>query len=193
MDRAQAHTVEAFVASMILIAGLLFATQATAVTPLSASTSNQHVENQQRGVADSLLAAADERGDLREAVLYWNATNGTFSGVTRLGFYTTGPPNAFGDSLNRTFGERRIAFNVRVRYHRPDGSLDSVLMVYAGQPSDNAVSASRTVPLFDTDRLTAPGATRTLNGTSSDEFYAADVGDGRLYNYAEVTVVVWRM
>jgi len=60
-DRAQAHTLEAFAAAILLVAALTFALQATAVTPLSASTSNQHIENQQRAVATDLLATSAER------------------------------------------------------------------------------------------------------------------------------------
>ncbi|MFQ3285215.1 MAG: hypothetical protein ACI944_001946, partial [Natronomonas sp.] len=37
--RGQAHTVEAFAAAVLVVSGLVFATQAAAVTPLSASTS----------------------------------------------------------------------------------------------------------------------------------------------------------
>ena len=65
-DRGQAHTLEAFAAAILIVVGLTFALQATAVTPLSASTSNQHLENQQRAVATDLLETSAANGDLRE-------------------------------------------------------------------------------------------------------------------------------
>src|SRR6056297_4050789 len=95
-DRAQAHTVEAFIAALLLVSGLLFAMQATAVTPLSASTSNQHIENQQRALTGDLLSTAAEDGTLQEAVLYWNASRGAFQDSPDQGYYTdSGSQTAF--------------------------------------------------------------------------------------------------
>ncbi|MUW14306.1 hypothetical protein GJ633_06265 [Halorubrum sp. CBA1125] len=204
-DRAQAHTLEAFAAAILLVAGVTFALQATAVTPLSASTSNQHIENQQRAVANDLLATAAENGDLAEAVLYWDPGDGdaghAFAGSPEESehYAQAGPPTAFGTALNRTFLDRRVAFNVDVRYRTTNGT-DSQRLVYMGTPSDNAVSATRTVPVADDTTLTAPGhegaTLESVEPSSPDDdsgFYAPDVGSGAAYNYLEVTVVVWRM
>ncbi|WP_129115090.1 DUF7288 family protein [Halegenticoccus tardaugens] len=198
MPRAQAHTVEAFVAALLLVGGLLFAMQSTAVTPLSASTSNQHIENQQRESASSLLATADERGDLREAVLYWNPDDERFTNASEEGYYADGgPPNRFGEALDAAFADRQIAFNVHVLYHRPDGSVSSKRMVYMGSSSDNAVSAARTVALTDDSRLSSSASDATLEAIEDDEdeeFYADDAdADGKLYNLVEVRLTVWRM
>ncbi|WP_418284945.1 DUF7288 family protein [Halorubrum sp. DTA46] len=196
-DRAQAHTLEAFAAAILLIAGLVFALQATAVTPLSASTSNQHIENQQRAVATDLLETSAENGDLAEAVLYWNPENETFAGShPEFTYYTqSGPPTGFGDALDRAFLDRRIAFNVELRHG--DRNENRTRMVNMGSPSDNAVSATRSVPLADDANLTAPGyETRTLGQVTDEpgtEFYAVDTGDGEFYGHVEVHIVVWRM
>lgn len=203
-DRGQAHTLEAFVAAILLVAGLTFALQATAVTPLSASTSSQHIENQQRAVATDLLETAADNGDLREALLYWHPGNetverGFFDSQTGYDYYTQGgPPNALGESLDRALLDRRIAFNVYVRFHRGE-SVAGQRMVYMGTPSDNAVTASRTVAVSNDTTLTAPGVeNRTLssveppsNGT--DGFYAPGVDPGPRYNLLEVRIVAWRM
>ncbi len=201
-DRGQAHTLEAFVAAILLVAGLTFALQATAVTPLSASTSNQHIENQHRAVATDLLETSAVNGDLREAVLYWDPENETFAGTPEgSAFYTQGgPPTAFGDALNRTFIESRIAVNVYVRYHL-DGSQASDRMVFMGTPSDNAVTASRTISVSDDTNLTAPGSENVtlsdVDPAEADEgdprFYAPDAADGPTYNELEVRIVAWRM
>lgn len=195
-DRAQAHTLEAFAAAILLVAGLAFALQATAVTPLSASTSNQHIENQQRAVATDLLATSAENGDLREALLYWNPENGTFAGAhPEFGTYTrAGPPNGFGEALNRTFLDRRVAFNVEVRH----GDRNRTEVVDMGSPSDNAVTATRAVSLPDDANLTAPGYEETTlaglaDGNDSRSFYAAPDGDGAVYDHVEVRITVWRM
>ncbi|MDZ5812058.1 hypothetical protein U4E84_11965 [Halorubrum sp. AD140] len=195
-DRAQAHTLEAFAAAILLVAGLTFALQATAVTPLSASTSNQHIENQQRAVATDLLATSAENGDLRDALLYWNPENETFAGShPEFDTYTRGgPPNSFGEALNRTFLDRRVAFNVEVRH----GDRNRTDVVDMGSPSDNAVTASRAVSLSDDANLTAPGYEETTlaglaDGSDPGAFYAASDADGAVYDHVEVRITVWRM
>ncbi|MFC6889576.1 DUF7288 family protein [Halorubrum trueperi] len=205
-DRGQAHTLEAFAAAILLVAGLTFALQATAVTPLSASTSNQHIENQQRAVATDLLATSAENGELEAALLYWNPENETFeSSHPEFEYYTRadGPTGfgsglgGFGEALNRTFTDRRIAANVEVRHGR--SNENRTRMVYMGSPSDNAVTATRTVTLADDANLTAPDyENRTLrrlaDGTHPGAFYVrSDTAAGGVYDHVEVRIVVWRM
>ena len=192
--RGQAHTLEAFVAAVLIVGGLIFATQATAVTPLSANTSNQHIENQQRATIQGLLATSAESGALTEAVLYWNASAERFEGAPGDEGYATAPPDdlAFGSALDETLSERRIAFNVDVRYATGGGTATEP-MVRMGEPSDNAVTATETVGLYNSSTLTGSDA-RTLSAVaeSADEFYAPNVHDGRLYNVVEVEVTAWR-
>ncbi len=196
-DRAQAHTLEAFAAAVLIVAGLTFALQATAVTPLSASTSNQHLENQQRAVADDLLETSAANGDLEDALLRWDPENESFTDGRSPSYFTGGgPPNAFGEALNASFGERRIAFNVHIR-HGPDNAEETTL-VDMGSPSDNAVTATRTVVLTDDANLTAPGHGNTTlralsNGSEPGEFYAADAAAGAIYDRMEVRIVVWQL
>lgn len=181
--------------ALILISGVLFALGATAVTPLSASTSNQHIQNQQLVTGNDLLAASAANGTLREAVVYWNSSANGFEGATDDGYYTVGgPPTPFGNALNATFREQRIAFNVYVTYW--DGtSRRQRPMVYMGSPSDNAVTASRTVTLFNDTALSAPGETRNVSTASMNgDFYVPDVAPGsELFNVVEVRILVWRM
>ncbi|WP_280585544.1 hypothetical protein [Halorubrum sp. Boch-26] len=196
-DRAQAHTLEAFAAAILIVAGLAFALQATAVTPLSASTSNQHLENQQRAVANDILETSAANGDLRDAVLRWDPVNETFTDGRSPSYFTGGgPPNGFGAALNESFGDRRIAFNVHIR-HGSDNGAETTL-VSMGSPSDNAVTATRTVVVTDDANLTAPGYDDTTLGALSDgtkdgEFYAADAAAGAIYDRLEVRIVVWQL
>lgn len=194
-DRGQAFTLEAFTASLLLIGAITFAMQVTAVTPLTASTSSQHIENQQLQVANGLLDSAISNESLREAILFWNETAGGFHNVdAQEGYYAIGGPTniTFGHMLNRTFRNRGIAFNVNVWYVATSGNLRSKRMVHFGTPSDNAVSARRTITLFDDDRLTAPGNTQQLSETGS--YFAPDISDDSgLYNVVRVEVIVWRM
>ncbi|MFQ3319238.1 MAG: hypothetical protein ACI8UR_002123 [Natronomonas sp.] len=190
-EHGQAYTLEAFIASLLLISSLTFALQVTAVTPLSASTANQHIENQQRSSAAGALVSADQQNVLKPAVLYWNDTEGQFHNPERGEYYTnTYPDNGFGDILNRSFAGRGLAVNVLVH---TEGNSRPQRMVYNGQPSDNAASASRTVTIYDGDWLRDENNTRSKR-VSNASFYADDEhGNSLVYNVVRVEVTVWRM
>lgn len=191
--RGQAHALEAFTAALLLLAGLLFAMQATAVTPLSASTSNQHLENQQRKMASDMLGSMDESGILEDAVLNWS--DGGFGEKTNssLPQYYTNPDNIsafgeFGESLNQTFLAEGTAMNIYVNYRTDSQGSDTETMVFMGTPSDNAVVATRTVVLVDSDRLTESG-----DRLSNTSYFAPDGAPGDpLYNVVEVRIVLWQ-
>jgi hypothetical protein len=193
--RGQAHTLEAFAAATILLASIVFALQVTAVTPLTASTSSQHIENQQEAVATGLLAAAAENGTLKPTLLYVNNSTGRFHDDEFEGAYISGgPPTAFGETLNETFLDRGIAFNMYAHYLTSDRTVRRLTVVRMGGPSDNAISARWQVTLYDDDVLYAADGTRTTHTLAkSNTFYAADRHPGPLYNVLEVEVVVWRM
>ena len=204
-DRGQAYALEAIVTSLILLSGLVFALQATAVTPLSASTSSQHIENQQAATAEGVLATAADDGSLRVAVLNWDDGDGEFHGsdADRSYYTNTAPENGFGDLLSRAFDGRGIVFNVYVHYatdRDDDGVVDereSRRMVYRGEPTDNAAAASRAVTLYDDDVLYDSSEAPTGTTVSGTTFYAEDVTDTSgsntgVYNVVTVEVVVWR-
>lgn len=192
-DRGQAITLEAFTAALLLIGGIIFALQATAITPLTASTSSQHIENQQTQVAAGLLDSAAENGSLRTAVLNWNDSRGSFADVSARGYYAQGGPpgTTFGTMLNRSFRDRGIAFNVNVIHVTSTDRYRAERMVHFGTPSDNAVTVRRTITLYDDDDLTGP-TSGTLANTSS--YFISDIApDSNIYAVVEVEVVVWRM
>ncbi|KAB1196616.1 MULTISPECIES: hypothetical protein [Haloferax] len=196
MSRGQAHTLEAFVAATVLLASVTFALQVTAVTPLTASTSSQHIENQQASVAQGLLDAAAENGTLERTVLLSN-----ISSSQEDNYVDGGPPTAFGQMLNDTFNDRGIAFNVdiyTVQANQQGKSLNRIGLVHMGKPSDHAASASRLVTLMDDDVLHEPAGqvavptNTTLDSASS--FYLEERHDGDpVWTVLKVEVVVWRM
>lgn len=192
--RGQAHTLEAFAASILLLSSLLFALQVTAVTPLTGSTSSQHIENQQAAIADGILASEASNGTLKPTTLYWNASGSNWHNATSDGYPLGGPPTPFGAVLNETLADRGIAFNVNVYYVRSD-ERRRARMVYLGQPSDHASVATRTVTLYDDDEiLDADGDPSGTNVSSTSDFYAPDASpNSPLYNVVEVEVVAWRM
>lgn len=201
--RGQAHTLEAVIAGLLLLSGLAFALQVTAVTPLSASTASQHIENQQQTTAEGVLATAEADGTLKRAVLFWGDPDGdgthSFVGADEGRHYTSvAPPNGFGALLDRSMADRGIAYNVHVVFVDEDGRRDRQRMVYRGEPSDNAVRATTVVTLVDDDETHAdpdgdgvaePTGT-TLASTST--FYAPDASPSGVYNVVVVEVTVWR-
>jgi hypothetical protein len=193
MDRAQAHTLEAIAASVLLVTSLLFALQVTAVTPLTGSTSSQHIENQQEALAEGVLAVEAANESLKATLLYWNDTSQTWHGAPRGSYPLGGPPTALGGVLNATFIEQGIAFNVNAYYVR-DGERRRVQIVYLGEPSDHASVATTLVTLYDDDELLdASGAPTGTTLAETDGFYATDVSETNVYNVVQLEVVAWRM
>ena len=196
-DRGQAHTLEAFTAALLLVTGLIFATQATAVTPLSASTSNQHVENQAAIAAQDVLSTAGESGDLKAALLYYDG--GGFVNASDDGTYTGVPPEShpLHDSLAEAFGDRQIAFDIDVYYPEDGGNeTDHVTMVDMGSPSDNAATATARVTLYGDDRFGDTAQTEVLAENGSASYFAPPVDGERpavLYTVVEVRITAWQM
>ncbi|WP_336327734.1 DUF7288 family protein [Halovenus sp. HT40] len=201
-QRGQAFTLEAVVAAIVLLTAVAFALQVTIVTPLSASTSSQHIEGQQRSVAQGALASAAEDGSLKEAILYRNQTARQFHNTGDQGFYTDDPPDIeFGEKLDQAFTEQGIAYNVLVRYQVGEEAIDTEEMILQGTPSDNAVSATWTISLRNDDHvINEDGSRNETTVRESDRFYIpngpadnAKSSDNGLYNVVTVEVVAWRI
>lgn len=206
-DRGQINTLEAFIAALILVGGLLFASQATAVTPLSASTSNQHIENQQQANADDLLTIAAEEGTLAQALTYWNVSDeepvdahwahadpesGTYSMLPT----AAAEQHPLHDLLEMAFDRGAHAFNLEIVYQTPDGGVDTKSIVHQGTPSDNAVSARKTVALFGSEPISYEDSEYDTVAELADnaEFWTEDIDDDiDLFTTVEVRITVWRM
>ena len=196
-ERGQGHTLEAVAAAFLLVASVSFALQMTAVTPLSASTSSQHLENQLRFTGSGVMASVEERGALSRAVRYWNQSNARFHDAPDGGYYTTDPPDTgFGRALNRTLDRRNIAYNVHLVYERASGDRAHKRLVYRGEPSDHAIRASRTVTVMDRDPLIDEDGTVNGTATVSDAstYFLPDADpSGPVHNVVRVEVVAWRI
>ncbi|MUV89236.1 hypothetical protein GJ629_04425 [Halapricum sp. CBA1109] len=200
MDRGQAHTLEGIVAALLLLSSLLFALQVTTVTPLSASTSSQHIENQQRAVGAGILASAADNGTLKPTVLYVNSTTGDFHGVDTGAYPSGGPPTAFGDLLESSLSQQGIAYNIRLVYSQPDGRMGEIALVDQGVASDNAVTVSRPVVLTKNDTLYNEAESPTdvtLRETQRDDdvsFYTGGMEtDSSVFTVVTVEVTIWRI
>lgn len=197
-ERGQSYALEGIVAGAVVLAAIAVALQSAVITPQSTSATNQRIEVVEGTTADTMLDHAARNGSLREAVLFWDPDNRTFASARGVnasaeGYIPGPPPNQFGDLLNRTFYDENIAVNVYVSYTR-DNSTVTKQMVFQGTPSNAAVSAARSVVLFDDDPLVdESGPTGTVIG-NTNEFYAPDAApNSSVYNVVEVRLVVWRI
>jgi len=196
-SRGQALSLEGIVAGIILLSAVGFALQVTAVTPLSPSTSSQHVENQIQSTSEGALDSAAERGVLADSVLYWNDSVGRFHDASPDAEHYQGLPSdglAISDTLNRTFADRNVAYNLRIRYHTDEG-LETQQFIEQGRASDHAVTASRTLVVHESDPLVEADGTKGARlGDSGTSFYAPNLDtDESLYNVLHVEVVAWRI
>lgn len=193
-DRGQGHTLEGIAAALLVITSVAFALQVTAVTPLTASTASQHVETQYERGATGVLATAAADGHIGPTLRYWNTSESGFHGSSTDGYYIgRAPPTAFGNDLDSAFGSAGVAYNVDVTYVTDDGTLEERRMVHYGQPSDTAVTATRTVVLYDTDPILDSSGAPTSTTLGEANYFAPDAYDGHLYNVVVVEVTIWRM
>lgn len=193
-NSGQLHTLEGFTAAFLILFAILFAFQSVSITPTSSSTASQQVETNNYVLADDVLAAASADGSLKEAVLNWSDSNGSFRGATgpRGEYQGRNPPGEFGEILDEAFFSQGLAYNIRVYC---DGNTDGEQFVIRGTPSRHAITATETVVLYDNDTLTD---TSTELWETDSHRYDSNVcpqasSDSSLYNVVEVRITVWRM
>lgn len=214
-DRGQAFTLEALFASLMLLAAVLFALQTTAVTPLTGSTSNSQIQNQQSAIAEGVLASAAEQGYLKDVALYYDTDMNRWHGTDHNGDTHSSPGDLwdeetkeglrFGKELEEAFIEWGVAVNVNVHYYEQpnvfeDRRVYTEELVDMGTPSPNSVSAQRTVVLYEDDYLRNEDGSQsdTTLGEADDDveqdFYAPDTSlNSDVYNTAIIEVEVWRI
>ena len=190
---AQMHTLEAVMASTIMVMVIVFAVQATSLTPLTSSTANAHIEAQLQTIGQDMLSALDhsqydQRSNLKKDILNWNGDEHAWSGES---YESRANANI---SLNSSMEDmfkyilipRGIAHNVQFSHMSDTGRFSSIFYIYNGDPSDNAVIVSRKVLLSNPDI----GNTSTFQ-TNTGIIDIDDTTD--LYNIIDVKLILWRM
>jgi hypothetical protein len=210
-ERGQAYTLEAVIGALIITASVVFALNATVITPSTAGGVDPDLRDSLRQQADDILVTVAENDsfDLSSTVRYWDPSSRTFYGANspEIGYGASQPPGSLGTLLNRTFTERGYQYNVNVEYlgaanaSGPDDPGGEVQMVFRGSPGDNAVAASYTTTLFDnqtlsTDQIATKGVELwqfDTNATDGDDGYypVPNAIEGPVYNVVTVEVVVW--
>lgn len=199
-DRGQIFTLEAVVAAILLLGSVAFALQAVAITSNTASAGDTEIESHHRGLAEGVINAAVENGSLQRTLLYWDEDAGGFYNADADGHYVSRLPptpdgTAFGDALERRFGDRQVRYNVNLYYRNAAGDRERQRLVESGTPSESAVRVVETVTLYDDTALVAENGTarETTLADAEADFYAPNVdGDGPLYTVVHVEVVLWR-
>jgi hypothetical protein len=202
-DRGQAFTLEGLVGSIIILTAVLFALQSVVITPTTGGSVNPEVRAELRQEASDILVgtARNDTYDLSYQVRYWSSAEQKFAGSVnqRVGYGSERLPKTYGKLLEKTFNQRGRNYNIVLRYRSGNFSkgTNETTLVSQGQPSDNAVTVTYPVTLYDNQTLTEPNASRAeLWQYSTDP---ADVGyypipnalDGPVYNIVEVRLTVW--
>jgi hypothetical protein len=198
-DRGQMQTIEGITAAFITIFVLVVVVQSTSITPLSSSFTNQHIKLELKNIGNDILSTLDQTrvvnttdpgvpSRLKQSVIDWGVFEGynMFSwnntsyvcinneNVTRLDTPLSG-------ALEYALINSGIAFNVEVRYPDDSGYLRTTKMIWNGDPSENSVTVTRFVTLYDGDGLDNPNILPDLSpGTD-------------LHNIAEVRLTLWVM
>jgi hypothetical protein len=162
-EKAQLHTLEGVAAASIMLIVIIYAIDATSMTPLTASTSSVHVEAELRAMGQDIFNILDyaEPGYISKLKMdiaawdgkeyIWSGSNYTVKGTANV----TGNLTNITELLNATLIRKGTAHNLDVVFLscRPDNTTYpvNVKIIFNGDPSNNAVIISRKIVLQDTD------------------------------------------
>lgn len=192
-DKAQMHTLEGLAAATIMLLVIVYAIEATSMTPLTSSTANVHVETELQVLGQDILGAMDyaEPGynsKLKNDMITWNGSGYIWSGAN----YTekdrpVNLTNNLTDILKTILVGQGIAHNVDIAFIDNSTLMpttQATYMIYNGDPSENAVIISRKIVLHDGD----------INKTNLPDNPINDIDPStNLYNIVDVKLVLWRM
>lgn len=192
-EKGQMHTLEGVAAATIMLLVIVYAIDATSMTPLTSSTANVHVETELQVLGQDILGALDytEPGfnsKLKNDVLGWNGKEYTWDGIKYMekgnaSYSQNNLTNNLTNNLNYTLTTQGIAHSVELTFLKNNGtSLLTQKMIYNGNPSDNAVIISRKIVLHNSDNPNKNNILLTDIDPSTD-----------LYNIVDVKLVLWRM
>jgi hypothetical protein len=179
--------------TMIMISGIIiFAVQATSLTPLTSSTANAHIESQLQTLAQDMLTVLDysqygHNSSLKEDILSWNGDAYSWNSTayhSQLGNTLTSSSTT--DILESVIVPKGIAHNVEFAIINDAGAVMTLPYIYNGDPSDNAVIVSRRILLSNSD------ISNTTIFQSNTGIADADASTD-FYNLIDVKMTLWRM
>jgi hypothetical protein len=200
-EKAQLHTLEGVAAATLLLLVIIYAIDATSMTPLTASTSSIHSENELTMLGQDILNTLDYSdpgysSNLKNDILSWDGREYIWNGSGYIAKDGNDPPlsNNLTGILNATLIKRGISHNVMLTYLDNSTHLPITRnMIYDGDPSNNAVIVSRKIVLRDTG-YSIGGNGDDNDGEENPNNPILDIDPStNLYNIVDVKLVLWRM
>jgi hypothetical protein len=208
-EKAQLHTLEAMAAATMLLLVIIYAIDATSMTPLTSSTANVHVETELQLLGQDILSSLDyaEPGyssELKNFIASWNGEQYIWNGKNYIypqNNCTLSPDNtSIVDILNKTLVTKGIAHNIELTFlETQDNStgLKSKLLIYNGEPSNNAVIISRKIVLQGIDIDLNSNENEDCGSDDDNPNSTRPIKDidpsTNLYNIVDVKLILWRM
>ncbi len=191
-QRGQAHTLEALIATIIMLTAVVFALNAVVITPTTSGTVDR---NAQAGVQEQIgdtLSAAESDGELTHMLLYTNNSSEAFAGdwdaTSGYEDWPNEPFADFGQTLDAIAADRGLRYNVELAWYE-NTTRQTERIRYVGSPGTDAVVASQYVVLTEEMELTAPDSeSQTI---SEAPHPVGDSNEEYIYNVVEVRVVAW--
>ncbi len=188
-NEGQLHTLEGLAGSVVLLLAITYAFNAFIVTPASDVDPATEIN---KNVAEDMLEASAENGDLKQLVKHWNTSEGGFiNSTTGVHYYEDGDPDpdnlSIGSASSQAFTERGYTYNLEVSFLSESGR-GTLTVVENGDPGPSAVTATQTVVLDDDDNVSSAAGPVRMNETTS---YPIPKHGDRVYNRAEVRLTVW--
>jgi len=188
-ESGQLYTLEGIAAAAVLLLAMTFALNSFVVSPTS--DVNPGTDTNQR-VAEDLLSVANNatgtnNSKLKKMVLNWNVTAGGFENSTEGVYYYEG------EDLQNVLTEEGVSYDIDATFGTEDGT-GQITVVDGGEPTTSALSASRTVVLFDDDNvtdITSPNDKVNLVNTTRYPIPKDPSRTTDVYNQVQVRITVW--
>jgi len=202
-DKAQLHTLEGVAAATIILLVIIYAIDATSLTPLTSTSSNVHIEKELEFMGQDILNTLDysEPGygsKLKEDITNWNGSSYIWNGSAYIDIYKNTPPlnNTLTSIFIQTLIKRGIAHNVELTFIDNSSFLPvTKSMIYNGDPSNNAVIVSRKLVLQNrVSKNVNDDRGKDEDSISKEKEIITDIDPSTdFYNIVEVKIVLWRM
>lgn len=201
-EKAQLHTLEGVAAATLLLMVIIYAIDATSITPLTASTANVHIESELAILGQDILNTLDYaepgynsrlKNDLAD-IKKWVGKEYVWNGAR---YVSVADSSTFTNNLTEILGSalasKGIAHNVELTYLRVIDNVTTPYtskFIYNGDPSDNAVIVSRKIVLQNDDctRLTGEDCSKNNGDKPIDDIDPST----NLYNVIDVRLILWR-
>jgi hypothetical protein len=180
-------------AAIIMVSVVVFAVQATSLTPLTSSTANTHIETQLQTMGYDIMDSLDhseygQESRLKTDLLDWSGHVYIWNGSSYVSKSNQSKQlnNSISKMLEKILIKRGIAHNMHFTYIKDDGNRAKSSYIYNGEPSDNAIIVSRKIvisnpDISDTSKFSSKSGIKDLNNSTD------------FYNIVDIQLTLWRI